>query len=164
MKINELIPLHNSIRNPKRVKEFEHRLRMGHILRGIETPIMISKVADRIETGGSCSSTYYKYYIHDGHHRIYAAWLCDIKELMSCEYVLQDMSYEMYQDLAPQHGWVTPLDIRTHVRKPDFYAFKNVALEWYKEGNEWENYIDNHQDEYLEKRVAYSVKDMIYAQ
>lgn len=169
MFINTLIPLHNTIRNPKRVKEFEHRLRMGHILRGIETPIVISKIEESKLLSTYDGQFYVKenrYYIHDGHHRIYAAWLCGIKELMSCEYTMQDMSYQLYQDLAPAVGWVTPLDIRTHVRRPDFYAFKNRALEIYNEGSshdKFTEYVENYVDMYLEPRVTYTVKGMIYA-
>ena len=81
---------------------------------------------------------------------------------------MQDMSYEMYQDLAPQKGWVTPLNIRTHVRKPDFYAFKNEALAIYNKGThgEWDceckQYVENHIDMYQEDRTVWQVKDMIY--
>ena len=171
MRIDQLIPLHNTLRNPKRVKEFEHRLRMGHILRGIETPIVISKIEEsKLESfyEGQIYGITDRYYIHDGHHRIYAAWLCGIKELMSCEYIMRDMSYEMYQDLNPAVGWVTPIDIKIHVRKPDFYHFKNAALAIYNKGNhgEWDyeckQYVENHIDMYQEDRTVWSVKDMKY--
>lgn len=154
--------MHNTIRDLKRVREFEHRLRMGHILRGIETPIKISKIISKSPKYLKQGTNYYKYYIHDGHHRIYAAYLCGIKELMTCEYSIQDMSYAMYQDLAPQVGWVTPLDIRTHVRKPDFYAFKNEALVKYNNNEAWRQYVNDNTSMYLEPRVTSSVKGMIY--
>ena len=170
MHVDQLIPLHNTLRNTKTVQGFVHRLRMGHIFRGIETPIVISRVCNtdkKILDSNNCEKYVEEYYLHDGHHRVYAAWLCGIKELMPCEYTMKYMSYAMYLDLNVDVGWVTPLDIRTHVRKPDFGHFKNKAIKIYLDKDnpshvqDCTDYIEENQDMYLEERKVTHVKDMV---
>lgn len=167
MYIKDLIPLHNQLRKPDIVDEFVLRIRSGRLFRGMKKPIIISRItATHHQWNGTRVIDVDDYYIHDGHHRIYSLYKCGVEKLMPCEYIMQDMSYQMYQDLAPHVGWVTPLDIRTHVRKPDFYAFKDQALDihrdWNQTPNAFKEYVENNADLYLEPRTAYKIGDMIY--
>ena len=69
-------------------------------------------------------------YIHDGHHRCVATWLGERKFLREDEYILKEWTYDYYTEFAPHNNWFTPFDPRTHVRKPDFAAFKKAAREF----------------------------------
>ena len=76
----------------------------------------------------------YAIMIHDGHHRCLATLLAGREFLFSTEYKLQSYSYDDYQRVNPQNHWVTPLDPRIEVRRPDILGFKNSMMNLFSMG------------------------------
>ena len=160
MRKDKLIPLHNDLRSQKALEHFVLRVREGRLFRGMESPIKIAQIIDYQKHYEGKPT--WKYYLHDGHHRVYGAYLCGVEELLPCEYTLMDMSYQDYLDLNINVGWVTPLDIRTHARKPDFFGYKNKVVRLYlnKEYKKAGDYVRHNQDMYLEERTVWKIKDL----
>lgn len=75
-------------------------------------------------------------YVHDGHHRVVAIHLAGRTHLDAEEFQLTDWMYSQYLEVSNEHGWYTPFDPRTHVRLPDFAAFKRLAREKFSQKNE----------------------------
>lgn len=113
MLISNLIPTHNELRSKKKVDKFIKRIRKGNLFRGMKSPIKLTRTEDGL------------IYVHDGHHRLYACYLCGIKELMNCEFIIKDMTYDDYNIINIKNGWLTPFNLKTEVRKADFFEFKD---------------------------------------
>jgi hypothetical protein len=66
-------------------------------------------------------------YIRDGLHRV-----CVInrfnRPLREDEYVIEAKTYEQFQQINFDCGWVTPFDPHTHVRHAEFFDFKNKVM------------------------------------
>ena len=76
-------------------------------------------------------------FLRDGLHRTTSIWLSrSQKILLPEEFFYEDMTYDMYTEAAPEKGWYTPFDPRTHVRKPDFLNFKQEAVEKQERGDD----------------------------
>lgn len=131
MLISNLIPTHNELRSKKKVDKFIKRIRKGNLFRGMKSPIKLTRTEDGL------------IYVHDGHHRLYACYLCGIKGLMDCEFIIKDMTYADYEVMNFNVGWVTPFNLKTHCRIPDFFDFKNRIL------LEREKTILHHFDKYV---------------
>ena len=69
--------------------------------------------------------------IRDGHHRCLATYIGDRGYLRHDEYVVETYTYEMYEEINFEVGFVTPFDPRTEVRVPDFTAFRQEVLRLY---------------------------------
>lgn len=63
--------------------------------------------------------------IHDGHHRCVATYLSGRQVLHPEEFEIHNWTYEDYNTINWERGYITPHDPRTEVRKPDLRAFKN---------------------------------------
>lgn len=66
-------------------------------------------------------------FVHDGHHRCVATWLGGRNYLRSDEFMISNWKYDEYLEIAPHNNWYTPFNPKTHVRTPDFAAFKAEA-------------------------------------
>lgn len=66
-------------------------------------------------------------FVHDGHHRCVATWLGGRNYLKADEYTISNWKYKEYLEIAPHNNWYTPFNPKTHVRTPDFAAFKAEA-------------------------------------
>lgn len=71
-----------------------------------------------------------KLMIHDGHHRCAATYLGNRHFLRDDECQVVDWTYEDYDAVWWDRGYVTPFDPKTEVRLSDFMAFKAKALEY----------------------------------
>jgi hypothetical protein len=69
--------------------------------------------------------------IRDGHHRCLATYIGDRAYLRHDEYVVETYTYEMYEEINFEAGFVTPFDPRTEVRVPDFTAFRQEVFRLY---------------------------------
>lgn len=91
------------------------------------------------------------YFVHDGHHRVASIWMSGRNFLYYDEFFIKQMTYDHYNQLGFDKGWVTPFDPRTHVRVPDFGKFKSKALELYA------NNPEEAKDFVLSNRSSYTV-------
>jgi hypothetical protein len=153
LKFDFLIPTHNTLRDKKSVKPIVDFIKDGRVFRCADKPIAITQFQD-----GAM-------YIRDGHRRLTAMILAGARGLLDCEYVIEQMRYEQYNETNSKAGWVTPFDPRTECRLPDFYSFKSDAINITK----WPVYIE--QDiqafcisgahRYKEARTVYSLRDLV---
>lgn len=162
MKISELIPTHNSLRSKSTLEYFRNQIKAGESL----YPVKLVKVR-------YYPSYDYKVYIHDGHHRLVAMYLEGVKELTENDYEIRDVTYEHYKEINFDVGWVTPFDLRTEVRRADFFDFKNEVMSMYNNVNFLTpkperlypfivRYIQNNVDEYSETRKVWKVEGITY--
>lgn len=63
-------------------------------------------------------------YIHNGHHRVLAIYLGGREYVRADEYTLEPRTYEDYLTPNEVSGFVTPFDLRKHMRVADFSQFK----------------------------------------
>lgn len=90
-------------------------------------------------------------YLRDGLHRATSIYIArEGKRLLKSEYVIENMTYKMYLEPAPEYGWFTPFDPRTEVRLPDFLDFKSKVEALHPE--EVIQYILDHKFEYATTR------------
>jgi hypothetical protein len=69
--------------------------------------------------------------IRDGHHRCLATYIGNRTYLRHDEYIVETYTYEMYEEINFEAGFVTPFDPRTEVRVPDFTAFRQEVFRLY---------------------------------
>lgn len=109
MKIDQLVPTHNRLRNPEKLWE-------AYVWQGKNSkPVVINKT-DRE-------------YIQDGHHRLVLNYWTGRLILDSGEYKLAGYKNKEYNQINYAQNWVTPFDITSEVRVPNFFTFKEVALD-----------------------------------
>lgn len=154
--INNLIPTHNTIRDPKSVRLIVDFLKEGRIFRCQDKPICLTKFSD----DG-------KLYIRDGHRRLCAALLAGATDLLDCEYKIEEMSYKDYMTANPAAGWYTPFDPRTECRLPDFFAYKNNMIELWNGSINDKSSVIKHiymcNKEYVEPRKVNSLEELVRA-
>jgi len=158
MFINTLIPTHNTLRSTKVVDEMVTELRSDFS----KTNIYFAK--DRIKLVRTPDGLTY---IHDGHHRLVAMHIFHILKskdsvfIPKWAYDLKEVTYEHYLELNPPI-WVTPLDLRTHVRTPNFFEVKDELLKC--SNNELlkstDAFISIYGDKYLEPRLCSTIFNM----
>lgn len=73
-------------------------------------------------------------YLRDGLHRVASIYLAGRPMLYEDEYVIEHMTYSMYNEINLAVGYVTPFDPRTEVRLANFGDFKAEVLEIIAEG------------------------------
>ena len=102
-----------------------------------------------------------KLFIRDGLHRVTSIYIARAdRVLYETEYVVEDMSYEMYLNPAPDKGWYTPFDPRTEVRLPDFFDFKSKVLE-IQDIDEQVEYILAHKSDYaIERSILHTIEGL----
>lgn len=158
--ISELIPTHNRLRDPKSVKFFEDFLERGCIFRCQKKPITLIKFEDE------------KIYIRDGHRRLSAVFRVGA-DLLDVEYKIEDSTYKRYMEAHYHTGWFTPFDVRTHCRLPDFFDFKDKALQIHQEimsmvefptpysTDRLDEFVKNNFDQYCEVRKVQTLKELV---
>ncbi len=72
-------------------------------------------------------------YIHDGHHRLFGLWKSGVRALDESYFKIKDYTYMQLMDINLEVGWVTPIDFRTHCRRPDLSEYKEYVLSLDKE-------------------------------
>jgi hypothetical protein len=98
-------------------------------------------------------------YLHDGHHRSVSAYLGGRRYFSFEERIINEWdSLDRYNEINPEKGWVTPLDLRTEVRLPDVLKFKQKALAL--DGDTQTDYIRSNRHRYATKREIHTVADM----
>lgn len=115
--ISVLIVMQDELRVPEQIEGMIAFVKSGGRWKLDGYPIYISRFPDGAEM------------IHDGHHRIVATWIAGRQILHDGEYFLKEWTYEQYNSIFFERGYVTPHDPRTHVRTADFLAFKREALD-----------------------------------
>jgi hypothetical protein len=71
------------------------------------------------------------YALHNGHHRLTAIYLGrQDSKLHSSEYFIRNWKYQDYIDIILP-AWVTPFDVRTHLRIPELAVWKAKVREVY---------------------------------
>lgn len=93
-----------------------------------------------------------KLFLRDGLHRVTSVYIARIiPALFDEEYVIENMTYDMWTNPAPDNGWYTPFDPRKEVRVPDFLKFKEKALDL--QGEELVQYILDNKHQYVVPRT-----------
>lgn len=152
MNYEDIIPTHNSLRNPASFFVFLDKPSL--ITNATTKPLLLKTEDDKL-------------YLNDGHHRLTAAYHLGIP-ITDIEF--NYASYTYLDLLTPNFeiGWLTPYDPRVNVRRSDCLKFKNTIREYLKEcGNtldakrmaEW--LMRHFPQMYLEQRIANSLKDLI---
>ena len=89
------------------------------------------------------------HFIRDGLHRSVSIWLGrDSKSLHESEFVIEEFTYNDYNEVAVELGWYTPFDPRIHVRKSDFHEFKDAVIEIIEKNGDAEKFIKENVDMY----------------
>jgi hypothetical protein len=100
-------------------------------------------------------------FLHDGHHRCVAKHLAGKEYLEECEYQVGHHTYEDYLVARPSDGWLTPFDLNTEVRVPDFGAFKDVARMMLGVSHQAaESYIQENRQLYCEPRRITTIREL----
>lgn len=135
-KIPELIVTQEDIRKESIARAFES-IKTGFR----DTPIRLTKFEDN------------KIYVHDGHHRL--LWKMHLgQNLYQHEYIVSKFTYDQYNDVNLDIGYITPFDPRKEVRLADFHDFKHRVY-----GNIYE-YIQNHHAKYKRPRSILTMQDL----
>jgi hypothetical protein len=92
-------------------------------------------------------------FIRDGMHRAATIYLAG-RELRDDECFIEPMPYSDYVFANLQNGWYTPFDPRTHVRVPDFFAFKQSVQAMIDAGSDPSEYIERNRALYCVPRSA----------
>ena len=99
--------------------------------------------------------------IHDGHHRILASYLGDKYILQDSEYIVKSWTYESYNKIVFETGYVTPFNPLTECRLNDFWKYKNIVLQMAKEDPDSAvEYIVENKSKYAEPRFISSVNQL----
>jgi len=68
-------------------------------------------------------------FIRDGFHRAAVILFArDVPCIFDDEYVIENMTYDMYLEPNIENQWYTPFDPRIEVRRSDFFNFKDEVL------------------------------------
>lgn len=132
----DLIPTHNRLRSPERLKS---------IINNKFSPPNISLVDG-------------KYYIHDGHHRLVCMFFLGYREIT--DYILTEFKTNDYNEINLSMGYVTPFDIKTECRLPEFFKFKEIILSHDITDLNAEAYIRRFENYYCEKRTVFSLEQL----
>jgi hypothetical protein len=109
-----------------------------------------------------------QYYIHNGHHRATALLLAQRYFLEHDEYYIKEWDYSDYEDIVflnpdgTWRGYVTPFDVRTEARLPNFKPFKkHVKKLYYKQSPQHAiHYIKTHAQEYKRAKQWFDVQEL----
>ena len=107
-------------------------------------------------------------YIHNGHHRAVAIYLAGRNTLFGDEYYIKEWDYSDYNDIVflnddnTWRGYVTPFDIQTEVRLPDFRAYKDTVKDLYynQSPDHAIHYIKTHPELYKKKKTLLGLEDL----
>lgn len=102
--------------------------------------------------------------IHDGHHRTVATYLAGRYILREDEYLICNWTYDAYNDIWFDRGYVTPHDPRTEVRLSNFKAFKEKAIMLSKQNEaQAKQFVLDNRHLFMEPRVMRTVEELTEA-
>lgn len=91
--------------------------------------------------------------LRDGLHRATAVMLARPRgRLRESEYVIDDMTYDMYLSPVLEAGLIAPFDPRLEVRIADWGAYRDEVLRRIREDDDPLGYIDTHRQDYVVRR------------
>ncbi len=100
--------------------------------------------------------------IHDGHHRCVGTWIGGRTFLYPSEFRILNWKYEDYLEINPANKWVTPFDPRTHIRKAEFFSYKNHVLEMFKiDPDRAKNFVLNSSGAYMVDRHIHYLPELV---
>lgn len=79
-------------------------------------------------------------YIRDGLHRVLVIHLAG-RPLRSDEYIVENMTYDMFSTINLKKKWLTPFNPLTEMRTADFHSFKAEALKLTDEHKDYVAFI-----------------------
>lgn len=155
IKLSSLYVTQNSIRDLENVKQLIYKIEYSY--RKIIDSIKGIKIA-RFDDGNS--------YIRDGTHRCLALYA--VQKPISEPYLPSNLidieyySYDEWEDINFECGWVTPIDIKQYVRKPDISSFKKEVFDILKKDGEdsAKEFICKNHNSFLEKRQLLTLEDV----
>lgn len=106
------------------------------------------------------------HFLHDGHHRCVSLCLIGRQHLHDSEYEITDWTYEDYFDVvfadSMEKSWLTPMNLRDHIRDPEFFTFKDMAFATLKHRGEEDAmlYIEQNAHMYRQQRQYNMVKTL----
>jgi hypothetical protein len=129
MKIDDLIVTHNQLRDSSGIPSMVEYIRGG----GIWNRQRLEEYSKKHHPG-RCSPLIQisrfedgLLYLHDGHHRVVSIKIAGRPILLEEEYQIKDWRYEQYLEINFAAGWVTPFDPRTHCRRENTAAYKEMC-------------------------------------
>lgn len=147
MDIDYLIPTQSGLRDYDLLTHLIKHVKAGRLFYQIDNKPLIQIV--EFEDGFK--------YIRDGHHRIAAKYIAGWSFLDDTEYQITKMTYNMFETINFDAGWVTPFDPRIEVRRPDFFTFKKAIISLNELNQEDLMYmLMERRNLYIEKRFQYS--------
>lgn len=162
--LGSLIVTQNEVRNCKQVPDMIAHVQNGGVfdqallndyawIKGVK-PCGLIKVTV-FEDGAT--------YLQDGHHRCTSIILGGRNFLHPSEYVIEHWKYSNYAGIGWKNGWVTPYDVTTQVRLPDFKPFKDqvtaiVAEHGYEEA---EKFIRANPHLYSAPRMVHTLTEFV---
>lgn len=151
MKILNLLTTQNSLRNINSVDNFRKIIREGDLKTLCPIQLVRLKGTNLL-------------YIWNGHHRLFAAYKEDIRELSDDCFQITEMSRAQISSPNLDVGYVTPFDILYECRKSDFMEYKNLVNTFYKTHPEKYNtilsMIASLQHLYCERRTTNFILDL----
>lgn len=100
-----------------------------------------------------------KYLLHDGHHYCSALWVDQGPDGFLENYLVYDLYWVDYTAINFDANFVTPFDPRKEVRVPDFFGFKDEALDIYRNDGRIAatKFILDNPRRYKEPRTAHKI-------
>lgn len=95
------------------------------------------------------------FFVRDGLHRLTSIFLGGRDELYPSEYVVEQYTYKRYGSVNLDMGWVTPFNPKTHVRTPNFMAFRDEVNDLIRQGLDPREFIFSNTHKYLVPRMPY---------
>lgn len=161
VELGSLVPLHNALRNPSILPVLLQSEKISTILSDRPIPII------RIRHHTSNRNPRPIYFVRDCHHASVASLHYRIINNMSWvlnpdEYKFEDMTFSDMWTANPPVGWVTPFNPITHVRKIDFFGYKQQAMKYHNEnpGGDISDFIARSFPDYAELREVLTMKDL----
>lgn len=154
MNYSDIIPTHNSLRNPDSFNYFCGNIKA--ITESDRPPLLL-----KMEDG--------KLYLNDGHHRLTAAYAVNVP-FKHLTFNVMDMTYTKMMEVNWDIGWLTPYDPRFQVRRNDCLRFKTMIKDFVADGKEANAKVTKAMAEwimfnmtllFLEPRQSCSLKDLI---
>lgn len=105
-----------------------------------------------------------RYFVHDGLHRVASIFLGrDSGLLDESEYRIQEYSYQEYEEINLEQGYVTPFDPRQEVRVADLAEFKAKVGELIESEVSLLEFIEDNKSLYVRSRQPHhdSIQGML---
>lgn len=163
MHLQNVIVFQNTVRDLWLILNFMNYLKEGKVFRCITPRITFNVFPDWKWAACDTGQPYLDNkegmpvtMIHDGHHRCIAAWVLGIRRLWEGEYQITRVRRTQYEDINMNVNWVTPINPITHVRTPDFWEYKRLAITREKP----DDYIHSQFTKYAEPRTLWTLEEL----